>query len=148
MTRRSGLPLVGRFPALAQLQRTLEYANVTPQARRRSKAVCYSAQKDRLPAIDGTFPRHSCYCDAMANEPDVRDVEIAVERLREIVARYRLRLQEAYDRIAALDRRARHCPHCGHTALRMIPGALEKDAQCLSCNKVFSLTSLEGTPTH
>jgi hypothetical protein len=37
----------------------------------------------------------------------------------------------------------RHCPHCGHTALRMIPEALE-NAQCLSCHKVFPLTSLKG----
>ena len=88
---------------------------------------------------------------AMANEPDIRDVQIAVERLRDVVARYRLRVLEAYDRIAALDRRARtmrrRCPHCGHTALRMSPEALE-DTQCLSCNKVFSLTSLKGTLTH
>jgi hypothetical protein len=91
--------------------------------------------------------RHSCYCGAMANEPDIRDVQIAVERLQEIVARHRLRVQEAHDRTAAVDRRARsmrrHCPHCGHTALRMIPEALE-NAQCLSCHKVFPLTSLKG----
>jgi hypothetical protein len=83
-----------------------------------------------------------------AMDPDVSDVKTAVERLREVVARYRVRLQEARDRIAALDRLTRltrrHCPHCAGTSFKTIPGMIE-GAECLTCGMVFVSNRLSVT---
>jgi hypothetical protein len=73
---------------------------------------------------------------AVSSGRDASGVRAELERLGKELTDGRARLENLNQRIARLGQV--RCPHCGHEAFRMIQGAVD-GAQCLSCEKTFSM---------